>query len=142
MGHWMSKFTHNGIEITLNESSGKFSAVVNGEKIISTSLAGIKKKIDKPAEFEPFKALVFKWCELREITIVRKKIGRPKTYGRQEKKWIDENGAEYFFATPDTQEARDAIDRWRRVKEKNKAEIEHLEAEINAAYERIPTMTP
>lgn len=77
----MSTFEHAGTTIEFLPS-GKFRAVINGKPQLSSSLNGIKKKIDLAAksEFKPFVALIEKrpWrdSELTEIGVTGVKAPR------------------------------------------------------------------
>jgi hypothetical protein len=135
----MSVFVHNGVEITLNESSGKFSAAINGERVTSASLSAIKKKIDKPAEFQPFPAIVMDFGGAKDVFIVRKKKLKAASW-RAKFSWVDDKGREYGAVIPSTQEAKDAIAKWKETRDRNKAEIERLNDEIDEAREAIPAV--
>lgn len=55
----MATFTHKGIEITLDEKRGDFSATIGGKRERAASLSAIKARIDKAKTpvFEPWDGL-------------------------------------------------------------------------------------
>lgn len=99
----MAKFTHEGVEIELIESSGKFVATVGGKKVVKGSLAAIKKAInkDKLDAFVPFTVLYWTKYDGEKIAGLKryrrvKIIGkRPAGRGyRNPAQWITEGGRE------------------------------------------------
>lgn len=60
---------HRGIAITMNERTGAFSAKINGENESRTSLAALKKAIDKSlaTDFVPFSAYRDRSYEERKL---------------------------------------------------------------------------
>lgn len=99
----MAKFTHEGVEIELIESSGKFVATVSGKRVVKDSLAAIKKFIDKDKSsgFVPFTVLCYEDREgvkipglkhIRRVKIIGKK---PAGRGyRNPAQWITEEKRE------------------------------------------------
>lgn len=72
---------HNGITITFNDRNGKFIAVKNGEELSSTSLAGIKKKLDGKDTFVPFDAYHQRYGVTETVKVIGVKKSRASWRG-------------------------------------------------------------
>jgi hypothetical protein len=79
----MSTFTYKGIEITLNDRNGNFTATVNGFHFSKPSLKAMKDHIEKAVKqaFGPISVLVEKGADL----VRGKAIALVPAYGRHSK---------------------------------------------------------
>lgn len=102
-------FNHNGVEILLL-ANGKFAAQTPTGRITAASLDAIKKRLDKPAEFEPFKAFYFSsWG--KQIIVECTVIGIAKSRKKYEAdKFITDKGERQsvFADTPENRAAAQA----------------------------------
>lgn len=141
---------HNGIEITFNERTGRFSAQDKyGQIVKSASLAGIKKALDKVAVTESFTA----WIEFsysrttahRKVTVIGIKQPRKNEWqGKQ--KWVLDNGELRATVYADTPENIAALANLVAVRVRHEAEYKEIRdrhtAEIQAAEVSIQIKTP
>lgn len=126
-------FKHNGVYIQFSENTGKFYA---GD-LESTSLAGIKKKLDKQNQFQKFDALITeRWnANTKRVEIVGIAKGRGK-YGRSAMpKWKDSLGNEHITVYEATPENEDAIKSVFELQKMNAEEIATVKARHQAAQD-------
>lgn len=93
------KFIHNDVYIRVDERTGKFSAEVNGNRLVSSSLDGIKRKINDAVAkvFEKFQAII---CDDNDqIKSVLIEGIRKDSRGRGDHRfyYIDEGGTEQII---------------------------------------------
>jgi hypothetical protein len=114
------QYEHKGSTIQFDAGTAKFSAKVGGKFVQSSSLAAIKKSIDKAQEFEPFNALRSPtwqdkkaagrlYVECRVVGIERAR-GKQPSYRRAAHQWTLESGANVSEVWIDTPENRAAIE--------------------------------
>jgi hypothetical protein len=131
----VSKWTHRGIEINLLEN-GNFRCVLAAKPVVSNSLEGAKKRIDKevddPARFSPFKGYYTTGDKARLVEVIGTRMGRRRNFQSQLYfvcKSLHGRGefevAAIVRSTPET----DAI----------AAELEKLKAKNEAAREAMDT---
>lgn len=134
-------FDHKGVEISLHDS-GKFTA--NGFN--SSSLAGIKKLIDKKKEdsFQPFDAFDLRGWHSKVLKKVRvTSIEKPRSnarYGDMKKKWVCDDGAKdnvLYADNPKNEKALKAYCAFTQQTEKIKEEREQKAREMLAELEQI-----
>lgn len=138
----MSKaaFEHDGIEIFV-DSDGTFTARKLGHVVTSTSLAGIKKKLDNKNEFQRFKAIVDKWGVHDQTEVVG--IKRPRSNAKwRGTEWLLANGETAYSVIEDTPE------NWAVVEEIKKLRAERAEfdkrhrAALEVASKRLTIRKP
>lgn len=125
-------FEHNGIKIEFSESTGKFYA----GGLESSSLAGIKKKLDKEKAFVKFDALINKrWGGgIERVEIVGVAKGRGKYGHRAMPKWKDASGNEHTIIYEATAENEAALNRVFETRKAADKEMEEMKARHGAAY--------
>jgi hypothetical protein len=131
----VSKWTHRGIDIELLEN-GNFRCVLAAKPVVSNSLEGAKKRIDKevddPSRFAPFKGYYTSSDDARLVEVIGTRMGRRRNF-RNRLYFVCKSGhgrgefevAEIVRSTPET----DAI----------VAELEKLKAKNEAAKEAMDT---
>jgi len=127
----MSKFTHGPHTIVLGES-GIFRCTVGGKTHVTSSLDGMKKKLDKLAGFASLPVLVNKTYSSEYVTC--NVVGIRSARGR--KYFTLDDGSEHERLRPDTPENRKAIDACTELRVKNRTlreAMEKAERELAAA---------
>lgn len=122
---WM----HNGTEITMN-SQGEFVAKVGGLVVTAVSLPAIKKRLDKTAPFDSFKAFTINYYDKLEPHTI---VGIQKNRGYPSYTWKDDRGRTYQHVYRDTPQARANLKRYLDAKaehEKIVAKHEAIEAKL------------
>lgn len=97
-------YEHKGTKVYLSPS-GRFYADTKDGRVLSSSIASIKKKLDKRETFKPFKAFVidgYHEREIKEFTVV----GITKRRGYTGYRWKTDRGYEHTEVIPDTPENR------------------------------------
>lgn len=139
---------HNGVTITIDERTGKFSAFVNGETIETTSLAGMKKKLDGANAFEQFSALIEgRWGNAyKPVTVVGIKKPRANASWRDEPEWKLSDGDTTRTVYADTPENRAALDARKELFGRQNKEREEMrerhEKERHEADAKVVTKEP
>lgn len=109
----MAEFTHAGIEITFNETNGKFSATYKGKKLIKASFYSMKAAIDAGinSDFTPFTALKMERGYGGNKLIPVKVVGmiQVRRRGKYEPKFIDDKDLSYWELYVDTADNLAAI---------------------------------
>lgn len=146
-------FLHNGVTITL-ESNGKFAAMGAEGRITSSSLDGIKKRLDKNEAFKPFKAfrLVSHYDhksgisldQIEECTVVG--IAEPRRRYNSRAWKITAEGRhgtmEAYLVYEDTPENRKQAKAYLELERKNAKARKEAEAAEKKAKDAIKSRTP
>jgi hypothetical protein len=137
-------YMHKNIVIVFNERTARFETVVNNATLKSSSLAGIKKKIDDALamKFEPFKALNYSVDNIVpfEVVGVGKGVSR---YDRGTSVFLSKSttgvySTEHTTVVPDTPEARKAIKAWQAARKEAERVRTEAEKKERAARNAIP----
>lgn len=126
----MQTFTHNGVTITC-DASAVFHAEHGGAKIEASSLAAIKKKLDKPPEFTPFDAP----CRVIGKTKVRSGSWRKA-------EWKLANGQERSYLYADTPENRLLLEEQHVMANRHDADQQRNREEARQLAARIIRLHP
>ena len=111
----MQRFTHKEHTILLGDT-GHFHCTVGRTTHRTTSLDGMKKKLDKLAGFALFPVLVNKMYSSEYVT--RNVVGIRTARGH--KHFMLDDGSEQERVRPDTPENRKAIDTYAELRAKNR----------------------
>lgn len=84
----MATFEHKGVTISMEDSSGRFTAAINGRFARFPSLAAAKKKIDAANEFVPFPALDMEYSTIVEFTVTGIEKARGRSSWSNPDVWI------------------------------------------------------
>ena len=140
---------HEGIPITFNERSAKFSAVRDGKTYSSPSVQGVKNAMDKDKNnaFKSFKALVWSpgWRsqgDFHEVMIVGTKKPRSNSRHGKDEGWIDNKSLEHRSVMEDTPANREAIKEFLRVQKERIDADEKMRILERKASAKIVTLTP
>ena len=145
-----TQWTHSGVTITMNAGTAKFEATVGIERLTSTSLAGIKKQIDKRKKsgFEPFDCLLYAVNTVEKKKIVGIRNARKTRYGHNREKQLfttDLTGTPLYNdrtrVTMDTPAARAAIKAWQEHEKIGKRVRDRHDEIGRVLLERIPSIT-
>lgn len=128
----MPTWKHKDVEITLDEGSAYFFAVIDGKKVRASSLQAMKDKLEKRATSESFEVLHEHYGKIDVCRIVDVKRGD----------YIDTDGRTHSSVTRNTPENRKLIEGYLALKKKNDAEVDRLKRENHAAYDAIPRERP
>lgn len=144
LGVRVMEYEHKGIKIAFDATSAEFSAHVAGRFKRSTSLAAIKKAIDKSQTFAAFDALRAASWESKdrgENYVPCRVIGIEKPRGaasyRNRPLWIIDSGSTKSELWVDTPENRAAIDKYVALVKHQEAERERMTKERSEADDAI-----
>lgn len=131
-------FEHKGVKIEFSEGDGKFSATVKGEFIEATSLAGMKKKIEKQDAFTEFSALVReRWSDkFSRVTIVGISKPRGTRSWSNKPKWRDSKGGEHQNLHVDSAENESALSEAIATDARHSKELEGLRARQKTEHDK------
>lgn len=102
------KYIHNGVEITMTDG-GKFTATINGEPAIASSVDAMKKRIEKAEVFKPFEAVrLERWNNKLEVFEIVGTRRNRQHYGARVL-WLDAKGNTHADVTLNTPENRAAM---------------------------------
>ena len=135
-------FKHNGVEITLNEKTGKFTAQTASGPITSASLDSIKKKLDNAGVFTQFKAFYlegYSYDRLVECTVLGICKDRSRNYPRA--MWRTDKG-DMYAVYADTPENRKAIEAYVALRKEHARIKEEQDKAQHAALAAIVKCKP
>lgn len=133
-------FKHNGIEISVTDS-GAFTATKNGEELKSTSLAGIKKKIDGKDTFKPFAALHERYHGTghAEVKVIGVKKSRAEWRGDE---WCLDNNEYAYNVVENTAANRKLIEQLELKNALRHDAVTRFDDEIKALAAKITRLRP
>lgn len=158
----MKDYNYNGVTITFEETAARFTATVGGKFTRAPSLDAMKKKIDKAKEqaFTPFDALMYRSFyfghqsyersnpEMDTVRVIRVEADKRARYDRHtfnveytgKSKKVYHRSDTVTVVTPDTPEARKAIQDYYRIGVEAEKTIGRLIKQVEAAEAKIPRL--
>lgn len=136
----MTTFTHKTHTIELNPN-GEFTCRMDGRLIKKKSLGAMKKFLDTPPSFTPFKGLVRRYGSIVEVVV----IGVHKThskYSGQELQWELEVGGRERRVLADTAANRAALAEITKLETEHEEMRTRLTKEMDAVRGKLAWRTP
>lgn len=139
----MQSFTHKNVQITL-DYNGQFTATVRGKVVHKPSLDAMKKFIDTPPAFTPFKALRTQYGEAIEIEVVGIKKDRSRYGGGRLSFRCKNQNYEFDDRTviEDTAENRALLTQIQAKAAEARALNERMNKELEALREKLVVLNP